>query len=251
MQGEASPPPATASTSPPASSTAPAPSAAAISHPIGEAQSGPASASTAPLPALDSSDASVAQALGALSSGHLASLLIPGQIIPRIVATIDVLPRQGLGTFILPVHTAKGSLLTSQADGQTVIAAANAGRYAPYMRVVQSADPQALVGWYVREYPLFQSAYEQLGYPKGYFNDRLIEVIDNLLAAPDLAQPAPMVPVKAYYAYADPALESLSVGQKMLLRVGPANEAQIKSKLRAIRAALIEHKPAAAASSDQ
>jgi hypothetical protein len=31
----------------------------------------------------------------------------------------------------------------------------------------------------------------------------------------------------------------LSAGQKLLLRVGPANEATIKDKLRAIRAALV------------
>lgn len=28
--------------------------------------------------------------------------------------------------------------------------------------------------FYVRLYPLFQKAYVELGYPNGYFNDRLI-----------------------------------------------------------------------------
>ncbi|MDN5924774.1 MAG: DUF3014 domain-containing protein, partial [Xanthomonadales bacterium] len=40
------------------------------------------------------------------------------------------------------------------------------------------------------------------------------------------------------YEYANPEWQALSAGQKMLLRSGTANEAKIKTKLRAIRAAL-------------
>ena len=42
------------------------------------------------------------------------------------------------------------------------------------------------------------------------------------------------------YQYADPKLESLSAGQKLLLRMGPANEAVVKAKLRELRAVLAE-----------
>jgi hypothetical protein len=111
--------------------------------------------------------------------------------------------------------------------------------------VVDAVDPQALVTWYVHAYPLFQQAYRQLGYPKGYFNDRLIVAIDDMLAAPEPAQPPAVVRSKAYYVYADPALESLSTGQKLLLRAGPANAVKIKAKLRAIRAALTGQAPPA------
>lgn len=212
--------------------------APAIRHPISQAGSGPAGASTAPLPPLDESDASVSGELATLAGGGLRDLLVSRQVITRIVATVDALPRQGLGTSMLPVHTPKGGFLTTDADGQTVIGERNAARYAPYMRIVENVDPKTLVAWYVRDYPLFQEAYRQLGYPKGYFNDRLIEVIDNLLAAPDLSSPPALIQPKVLYVYADPSLESLSAGQKMLLRIGPANEAKLKAKLRAIRTAL-------------
>ncbi len=75
-------------------------------------------------------------------------------------------------------------------------------------------------------------------YDPGYFNDRLVTAIDNLLATPDLAQAPALTPVNGHYEYANPALESLSVGQKMLLRAGPADEAAIKAKLRDVRAQL-------------
>lgn len=221
----------------------------AVQHPIEKVGTGPASASTAPLPALDDSDTSVVSALEALAGGDgLSSLLVRQQVVQRMVATIDALPRRGLSAFMLPVHTPEGAFVTDNANDTTTIGAGNAERYAPYMRIVQDADPDQLVAWYVHAYPLFQQAYRQLGYPKGYFNDRLIVVIDNLLAAPDLTQPPSLVLSKGYYRYADPTLESLSAGQRMMIRVGPDNEAKLKAKLRMIRAKLVGQnlKPAAA-----
>jgi hypothetical protein len=40
------------------------------------------------------------------------------------------------------------------------------------------------------------------------------------------------------YEFADPALESLTSGQKILLRVGPVNERRLKEKLAQIRTEL-------------
>jgi Protein of unknown function (DUF3014) len=231
--------PTAASVLPAAPASAPASVAtSSIQHPITQATA-PVSASTAALPALDDSDANVAAALIALAGGgDLRTLLLPQQIIARIVATVDTLPRHALGTLMLPLRTPKGAFTTSEIDGQTVISEQNAARYAPYMQIVDGVDPKALVAWYVHAYPLFQQAYRELGYPRGYFNDRLIAAIDDMLAAPESAQSAPLLPSRAFYVYADPALESLSAGQRLLLRVGPANAARIKAKLRAIRAQL-------------
>lgn len=109
----------------------------------------------------------------------------------------------------------------------------------PYIEVMKKVDPTALVEWYAHAYPLFQQAYQDLGYPHGYFNDRLIEVIDDLLAAPERVQPVSLQRVKNHYVFADASMESLSAGQKLLLRTGPANEALIKTKLRAVRRILV------------
>src|SRR6185369_8627545 len=68
-----------------------------------------------------------------------------------------------------------------------------------------------------------------------YFNDRLVEVIDHLLQTPDVRGPIPLKQGKVFYEYADPALEARSAGQKLLLRMGPQNEAVIKGKLKELR----------------
>jgi hypothetical protein len=77
-----------------------------------------------------------------------------------------------------------------------------------------------------------------LGYPEGNFDHRLRSVIDEALAAPEPRQPIRLVKPEAYYLYADPELESLTAGQKALLRMGPENAARVKARLAAFREAL-------------
>jgi hypothetical protein len=228
----------------------PATAASAIRHPI--AQAAPAPASTAPLPALDASDAGVAHGLLALAGDHaLDGLLFRDQVIRRIVATVDALPRQSVGTNILPVKTPKGAFEVDQADGGITLSPRNAERYAPYMRVLEAADPKALVAWYVQYYPLFQQAYRDLGYPGGYFNDRLVTAIDDMLAAPVPDAPVQLVQPKVFYRYADADLEARSAGQKMLMRLGADDEARVKARLREIRTLLTGATLPAAAASTQ
>jgi hypothetical protein len=78
-----------------------------------------------------------------------------------------------------------------------------------------------------------------LGYPDKYFNDRAIEVIDHLLATPEVEGPLNLVQPRVLYEFADPKLERLSAGQKILLRMGPDHRLKLKAKLREIRHALV------------
>ncbi|MEO9078800.1 MAG: hypothetical protein ABI268_05760 [Rhodanobacter sp.] len=98
-------------------------------HPITQAQAVPASASTAALPVLDQSDDDVASSHeGLLGNGQLSALLLRPQIIERIVASIDAMPDRSLGGFMLPAKTSKGTFVTQEIDGNTVIGAENAAR---------------------------------------------------------------------------------------------------------------------------
>lgn len=221
----------------PANPPAAAPATPPIEHPIEQA-AGADTEDTAPLPPLDASDAAVLEALRALVGDVIGDLLNPQHVIQRIVATIDSLPRQKLAFDALPVRPAQGTFVARSDGARSEIDARNYTRYAAYVRVAQAIDAEKLVGWYAHFYPLFQEAYRELGYKDGYFNDRLVFVIDHLLATPDLAEPAAVTRSSVTYEYADPALESRSAGQKLLLRTGPENEAAIKVKLREIRAAL-------------
>lgn len=226
---------------PATASTTPAP----IEHPISEAQTSPAPTSTAALPALGASDTAAASSLAALPGADgLAGLLLSQALIPHIVATVDALPRHSIGVSILPVRTPQGVFTVDTSTGQPLLDPKDYARYAPYMRIIDALDSRTLVTWYVHWYPLFQAAYRQLGYPQGYFNDRLIQAIDNLLAAPNVQTPPALVAMAdGHYAFADPTWESLSVGQKLMIRVGPHNERTLKIKLNSIRTLLLGKAP--------
>jgi len=94
--------------------------------------------------------------------------------------------------------------------------------------VVRKLDMKQVADVYLRFYPLFQGAYQDLGYPTGYFNDRLVQVIDVLLATPQALGPIELVRPNVMYTYADPALEARPAGQKLLIRMGPENAALAK-----------------------
>jgi hypothetical protein len=191
-----------------------------------------------PLPPLAESDAEILQALAQLlGSGAEGWLLRPG-VVHRIVATVDNLPGDKVPQQVMPVRPPGGSFTTADEDGRRIISPANAARYGRYVNLVAQLDIAQLVATYRRYYPLFQQSYRELGYPKGEFNDRLVETIDDLLEAPQPQPPVALVSPRAMYEYADADLQEASAGQKIMIRLGPENEARVKVKLRQLRRAL-------------
>ena len=209
----------------------------AIRHPI---EADPAQ----PLPALNDSDAAMREALAGLLDGKSwEELFYPDRMIRRIVATIDNLPRKKAPVRMMPVKPAPRAFITSGIGTDAVIGRDNSMRYARYVSIAQAVDAQKLVAAYVRFYPLFQRAYEELGYPKGYFNDRLVEALDDMLNAPDIKGPIALDQRKVLYEFADPDLEARSAGQKIMIRIGNENAAKVKTKLREIRHEVTRRSP--------
>jgi hypothetical protein len=68
-------------------------------------------------------------------------------------------------------------------------------------------------------------------------------VIDHLLAARLIEGPVKLVQRKVLYEFADPELEALSAGQKIMIRIGPENAARLKAKLLEIRRELVREAP--------
>lgn len=208
---------------------APAPVVApTIRHPL-------AGVTATVLPDLEQSDAPLLQALDELLGQKWRAYFLPGSVIRRIVATVDNLPRERLPADLMPLKRVPRAFVTTGNGDGLAIGARNSSRYAAYASVVATIDAEKLVALYVRFYPLFQRAYEELGNPKGYFNDRLVAAIDDLLAAPELAGPIKLVRPMLHYEFADPALEARSAGQKIMIRMGKDNAVKVKSKLREIR----------------
>jgi hypothetical protein len=202
------------------------------------------------LPVLVDADAVVSQQLtDLLGQKNILTFLHMDHFVRRVVATVDNLARSYAPQTMWPVNPTPKRFVTliDGVGGPEVISPDNGQRYTPFVLLVESVDSAQAVAVYVRLYPLFQQAYEELGFPRRYFNDRLVFVLDHLLATPVQRGPTAvsLVEVKGLvpslrpwvrYEFSDPALEALSAGQKMLLRTGPVNQRRLNAKLLEIRA---------------
>lgn len=205
------------------------------------------------LPNADKIGAYVSAALmKLLGQKAVLSMLQTDDFAHRFVATIDNLTGEHAAQRLWPVNPTPGRFAVSALGEAQIVRDDNGLRYAPFVQLAGSIDAASGVALYAQLYPLFQRAYEELGYPGRYFNDRVVAVIDHLLAAPEPTGPLKVRitevkgPIKStrpwlHYEFADPALQSLSSGQKLLLRLGLENERRIKAKLREIRVLLTRH----------
>ena len=205
------------------------------------------------LPALADSDVPVLESLSGLAGqASVARFFVSDNVVSRFVASVDALTSRQVPGQIMVARDLEGKFVATgneqpdavirNAEGdpipQFTLNPANYKRYDAQVDMFEALDTRELAKLYHHYGPLFQEAYVELGYLDGDFNARLMEVIDSLLSTPNLAEPPRLIKPEAYYLFADPELEALPAGQKILLRMGPANAQRVKAKLREIRASL-------------
>lgn len=184
------------------------------------------------------------------------SLLQTQDFVRRFVATIDSLGREHSPPMMWPVNPTEGRFTVQDDRGPVRISPDNGARYTSRVLVLESVNLEAMVRQYRLHYPSFQQTYEELGFPNRYFNDRLVQVIDQLLRTPAPADyPAVELPVIhgpvrperpwVMYEFMDEDLAELTAGQKLMLRMGPVNMRRVKARLQALRSLVAT--PAAAA----
>jgi hypothetical protein len=242
--------PAVADAPIPTPTPAPA-SAPAVAHPI-EAVEAPQEQRA---PVASSRDAITDALVDLLGRKAVLEMLNTDEFARRIVATVDNLPREQATSRLWPVQPTGGRFTVTEKGNVSVLSSENAKRYEPFVRMVTSADVGRVAALYLRLYPQFQKAYEDLGFPGRYFNDRLVEVIDHLLATPDPASPPQMVltevrgpvqPTRPWvnYDFSDPDLRARSAGQKIMLRMGTENAQALKGWLTVFRTRITRSTPA-------
>ena len=229
----------------------PAP-AASVSQPAPEAASDPQPPTLVPAPAeavLKAED--IQSALTRLlGRDDVLKFLETTDFPRRLVATLDSLGREHAPVLAWPVQPTPGRFAVEGSDGSATMAVANELRYAPFVAFVGSVDAAQAVDLYRRMYPVLEQAYRDLGLVKPPLNARVFEIIDLLLATPEPTQPPKLMltevkgPIEAprpwtRYEYEDARFQRLAAGQKMLLRVGPANRKVLKAKLQQLRQELL------------
>ncbi len=185
-------------------------------------------------PGLDSSDDAILAALIKVQRA-LSEVMLSERLVRNVVVTIDNLPREVVSARMRPVKPVPGTFHTSQEGAALRISPANESRYRDYVRIFEETSPEQLVALYVEFYPLFQQAYQELGYPNQYFNDRVIAVIDHLLDAPEPEGSINLVQPKVLYEFADSQFQYASAGHKVMMRLGSENARRVKAHLKKIR----------------
>ena len=146
----------------------PSPAEPGIKHPLPTLSS--VLPSSAPLPGLAQSDAYVQAALvDLLGRVPVLTFLQTDAWVRRVVATVDNLAREHAPTTVWPVHPTPGRFSTRGQPGSETIHPDNGQRYTPWVLFVEAVDVAQAVKLYVHLYPLFQQAYEELGFPGKYF----------------------------------------------------------------------------------
>ena len=191
-----------------------------------------------PLPGLDESDAPLTLRLQQhYALEKLQEILVLRELVRHLVVTIDNLDGRKLAKRHSVVRSPGQAFMVIKQRGEEeyLLDPENHNRYQIYMDFLNAISDQQMLSIYVRFYPLFQQAYEELGYPDRYFNDRLIEIIDHLLGAPIIKGDIKLVRPKVYYQFTDTKLEELSAGQKILIRIGSKNALQVRGRLNSLR----------------
>lgn len=208
-----------------------------------------------PLPELAESDAYVRDELSEVV-GEVGSIqYFPNEgLVARAVATVDSLGSRQVPGNIQAV-TGPGGEYAAVPDPDPPVEIldevgdpipqfqsdpANAGRYRAYVEMLEAVEPEQFATLYERNAPLFEQAWRDLGYTDQAFDDRLVEVIDELLDTPEVSEPYQLIKPEAYYLFADEELENLTAGQKIMLRMGSENASRVKSRLREIRQVILE-----------
>jgi len=188
-----------------------------------------------PLPPLNKSDPQVTQALAEIVGANpLEEYLVKNQAISRTVATLDSLTSRQVSAQINPIRPVADKFVTENEGESIVLSTDNFVRYDGYVALIQNADSEMLLALYQRYSPLFQTAWEENG-GEGLFDERLLEVIDHLLETPDVPGPIYLTKPEAVYLFEEPELETMTAGQKILVRMGSVNASVVKEKLAELR----------------
>ncbi|WP_371186252.1 DUF3014 domain-containing protein [Thalassotalea maritima] len=183
------------------------------------------------LPELDNSDQFVVNYFQQASlKASLFRLLLTDDFVRRIVVFVDNFAKGELAYKHMPLKPLADKFAVRE-DEQRLLTGdkANWQRYQPYLQLLQSFEPKQLLAAYRQMQPLFEHAYQELGYPEQSFDDALLFAMQRILNAKVATSKEVLVQPNVVYKFAQPSLEKLPEADKLMLRMGRENLLQLKA----------------------
>ncbi|MBV1879712.1 MAG: DUF3014 domain-containing protein [Pseudomonadales bacterium] len=185
------------------------------------------------LPRLDESDQLIRDGVVSLTRHEgINAWLSPDELVRKLVVFVDNIANGSIARQPAAVLAPREAFSVQPISNTvSVMAESSYRRYDQVTNILISIDSNRAVEFYILLRPLFQTAYEELGYPNAKFDDAIFSAIGRLLETPVSTQPIRLVRPVVIYEYEDPRLEALSAAQKQLVRMGPKNTRMIQAKL--------------------
>lgn len=215
---------------------------------VAESTTTPTDSATAPrstpavaLPEIGQSDEFMRSRIKSLSDDpHLTAWLKTDNIVRRLAAATDLISAGKIPTDSFAFLGSRTRFKAVVKHGKSYIGPKSYARYDGVATTLSSLDAKGAAILFDQTRPLLQQACQELGDKTCDFRDTLVRAVGELLEAP---VPAGDVEVSLKdngitYIYADPKLEQLDPVQKVLIRMGPANELKIQNKLRELAGAV-------------
>ena len=185
------------------------------------------------VPSLPESDAFVHQkALAIINNNVVGSSLVNQDLARQFVVFVDNLAQGDLARKVSPVKGPEKLFTVSEITSKVYLNPESYHRYDAYATVLASMDEASLMHTYKQLTPLFDEAFAELGYSNAKFNDRMLQAIKIMLAAPIIEEPIELSSISVNYRFVDPNLEALPSAQKLMIRMGPENTRKVKAALR-------------------
>jgi hypothetical protein len=192
------------------------------------------------LPPLEESDGPL-RTLAERLSAHpeWARWLVTDRLVERFVASVASIAAESSPRTHVPFMAPTGDFVVRDEGDRLVIDPASYQRYDLVTDVFVSLDTQGTVRLYRQLRPLFEEAYQELGFPAGSFDADLARAIDGVLAVEVPDGQVEVTEGVRSYRYVDPALEARSPAEGHVLRLGPRNAERVQTKIAELRRALV------------
>lgn len=198
------------------------------------------------LPALNESDAEVRSSLLDLSwQPGLAGLFMQEDMVRRFVALTDNVSRGQIVPELQVVQPLDRPFAVQSEEPEVYrIDPAGYQRYEPYLTLLESVPVAAQLALLEYYQPLFEEAFNELGYPDTSFIQRLMQAVDYVLEQPVRGGLFLLERPSVMYQFADPDVEAMTDVQKQLIRMGPDNQQRLNQWLQRLKIEL-KRQPAA------
>ena len=185
------------------------------------------------LPRLDDSDQLIRDGVVSLTRHEgINAWLGPDELIRKIVVFVDNAANGNVAKDAASVLAPRTSFsATVVSDKVFELDTRSYDRYNLVTNIMVSLDTDRSVDFYLLLQPLFQEAYDELGYPNAKFDDAIFRAIGRLLETPVIEERILLVRPVVMFEFRDQKLESLSAAQKQMIRMGPKNTRAIQAKL--------------------